>query len=152
MRIMALFFTLIVISSFKTNELNLEDIRMNYQSAVTNKELCHSMIEQLSINLESNVYLAYYGAFQTIWANHTANPFEKLKTFKEGKINIEKAVKSSPANIEIIFIRYSIQKESPSFLGYKDNLKADKAFLFEHFKEIKSPFLKNMVKKILILK
>lgn len=146
---MALLFTLFVVSSFKPNELNLEDIRMNYQSAVTNKAVCHSMIEQLKTNLESNVYLAYYGAFQTIWANHTANPFEKLKTFNEGKKNIDHAAKLSSENVEIIFIRYSIQKQSPDFLNYKDNIKEDEYFLSKHLNEIKSSYLKSMVQKIL---
>lgn len=136
-------------SSFKADELSLEDIRKNYEISVSDKNVCQSMIEQLSHQLNDNVHLAYYGAFQTIWANHTGNPFEKLKTFKKGKKNIDKAAELSPNNVEIIFIRYSIQKQSPKFLGYKSHLKEDEVYLLKHLKDITNLHLKSMVHNIL---
>lgn len=136
-------------SSFNADELSLEDIRKNYEISVSDKKVCQSMIEQLSHRLNNNVHLAYYGAFQTIWANHTGNPFEKLKTFNKGKKNIDKAALLSPNSVEIIFIRYSIQKQSPKFLGYKGHLKEDEAYLLKHIKDITNLHLKSMVHNIL---
>ena len=95
------------------------------------------------------MHLAYLGAFQTIWANHVFNPFSKLKTFNKGKRNIDKAIKLSPNNVEIIFIRYSIQKNSPAFLSYKSNLKEDQKILKQNFSNINSIDLKRMIENVL---
>jgi len=100
---------------------DLEDLRKRYRMAVSDKAVCREMIEQLGQQPESDVHLAYRGAFQTILAKHTANPLEKLSTFNKGKRNIDNAAAASPGNIEIIFIRHSVQKNAPGFLGYKDN-------------------------------
>lgn len=149
MKILALIFTILTMSSFTTDELILEDIRQNYQLAVSDKNICQSMIKQLSDQTLSPVQLAYYGAFQTIWANHVLNPIDKLRTFKKGKKNIDNAIKLSPRNTEIIFIRHSIQKHTPAFLDYKKNMKADEIFLRKEVNNIKSSSLKNLVVQLL---
>ena len=99
MRLMAFVFIILLASSFNTNDLKLEEVRKNYQTAVTDENVCQSMIEELSPNLTTNVLLAYYGAFQTIWANHAINPIEKLETFNKGRKNIDKAAENSPNNL-----------------------------------------------------
>lgn len=48
--------------------------------------------------------MAYLGGLQTIWANHVFSPISKLNTFKEGKKNIEQAIKKEPENVELRFI------------------------------------------------
>ena len=148
MKILSLIFTILLTSVF-SNALTLEDVRLNYQSAVKEKNICRSMILYLEKNPGSNVYLAYLGAFQTIWANHTFNPIDKINTFNKGKINIEKAVKLSPNDVEIIFIRHSVQKNCPGFLGYNDNLIEDKLFINKNRGSITSPNLNSMVDKLL---
>ena len=144
-----LIFALLWGNVFNSNALSLEVVRNNYQIAVQDKDICLSMIQQLENNHESNVYLAYLGAFQTIWANHTFNPIEKMNTFNKGKINIEKAVKLSPNDVEIIFIRHSVQKNCPGFLGYDDNLIEDKNFLYKNLGSITSATLNSMVENLL---
>lgn len=149
MKVLALILTILLTSSFSKNDLELEEIRQNYQLAVTDKDICQSMINRLSNHTPSNIYLAYYGAFQTIWANHTFNPFNKLKTFNEGRRNINKAAKLEPKNVEIIFIRHSIQKNCPEFLDYKQNMREDHKILSKEVDNIKVPSLKRMVEKLL---
>jgi hypothetical protein len=144
-----LIFALLWGNVFNSNALSLEVVRNNYQIAVQDKDICLSMIQQLENNHESNVYLAYLGAFQTIWANHTFNPINKLNTFNKGKKNIDKAAKLSPNDVEIIFIRHSVQKNCPGFLGYNDNLKEDEKFLSKNRNSITSATLKNMIEKLL---
>lgn len=131
-----------------TGKLDLEYIRTNYEIAVTDAELCKKMINELSTG-QGDLYLGYLGAFQTIWANHTVSPISKLTTFNKGKRNIEKAIKNSPENVELRFVRYSIQKNCPSFLGYRKSLEEDKAFLLRHKAAIKSKKLRLMVDNIL---
>lgn len=144
-------FALIIIILFSTSSvfsIDLEYVRKNYEKAPKNETLCEQLIKDLSSS-QHGVNLAYLGAFQTMWANHTINPYTKLETFNKGKKNIEKAVKSSPQNLEIRFIRLSIQKNSPSFLGYNKNIEEDKTFIKNNLNTIQSTTLKNLCVKII---
>lgn len=130
---------------FNARSMDLESIRLNYGKAVSDKKLCKTMIAQLDKSTQSPVHLAYLGAFQTIWANHVTNPISKLQTFNRGKKNIEAAVISQPDDAEIRFIRLSVQKNCPSFLGYRSNMEEDKRIIQANNNYITSALLKRMI-------
>jgi hypothetical protein len=129
---------------------DIEFVRSNYARAVKDKQLCRSLINQLTNDGQNSVHLAYLGAFQTIWANHTINPITKLSSFNKGKNNIEKAVKSNPADVEIRILRLSVQKNCPGFLGYDDNINEDTAILVEKINSISSPALREIAAQLLM--
>lgn len=134
--------------SIKNSDLN--EVRTSYSKAVLDKKLCKKMIEELELSKEKSVIaLAYLGAYQTIWANHVFNPLSKLATFKKGKNNIESAISKEPENVEIRYIRFSVQKNAPSFLGYNNNLKEDKDFLVKNKKNINSDFVQKNIETLL---
>jgi hypothetical protein len=128
----------------------LEDVRLGYAKAVSDKKLCRYFIDELTADVQSDVHLAYLGGFQAIWANHVFSPVSKFNAFKKGIKNIEAAVKKSPGNAEIRFVRLSIQKNSPKFLGYNDRIAEDRQFLLDHVATIPSYSLLNMVNALLI--
>ncbi|WP_236709623.1 hypothetical protein [Elizabethkingia ursingii] len=128
---------------------DLEFVRSNYNKAVTDKSLCALMIKDLLQTDSDAVLFAYLGGLETIWAKHAINPISKLKTFNKGKRKIEQAVQKEPENIEIRFIRLSVQKHAPSFLSYNKNIEEDLLFIQTHKKEIKSQILLNNVNKLL---
>lgn len=136
----------------QSKKVDLDVIRANYSKAVVDKKLCSQMLDDLSAVKNTPIYLAYLGGLQTIWANHVYSPITKLATFKEGKRNIEKAVLKEPANAEIRFVRFSVQKNAPSFLGYTSNLKEDSAFLKSHKNEIHSDIVLETIEKLLTKK
>ncbi|PZR15108.1 MAG: hypothetical protein DI539_18450 [Flavobacterium psychrophilum] len=129
----------------------LDIIRHNYSQAARNKALCKEMISKLENNKQP-VQLAYLGAFQTIWAKHALNPFEKMRTFKQGKANIEESIAQSPADLEIRFIRLSVQMNAPKFLGYSDNIEEDKKMIRHNGSAIKSEMLQKMINECIKLK
>ncbi|MEO4006229.1 hypothetical protein [Flavobacterium sp. CAU 1735] len=126
----------------------MDFIRANYIKAVSDKKLCKAMLVQLHTKNGNSVYLAYRGAFKTIWASHAINPIVKLNAFNKGKKDIENAVKENPDNIEIRFIRLSIQQNCPSFLGYNNEVEQDLQFIHENKNSITSTLLKNMIAKV----
>jgi hypothetical protein len=128
---------------------DMEFLRSNYGKAVSDKELCRSMINQLDKQTQGNVYLAYLGALQTIWAKHTGNPISKLSTFNKGKKNIEKAVKADPGNVEIRILRLSVQQNCPGFLGYDSNINEDTVFLKGKISTISPGALLTMAEQLL---
>ncbi|WP_148041663.1 hypothetical protein [Epilithonimonas hominis] len=138
-----------LISFSMLHSQDYDAIRKNYQKAVSDKMICKEMLNHFENKNNTGLDLAYEGAFQAIWAKHAINPLEKLTTFKKGKKNIEKAVKQNPNLIETRFLRYSIQKESPAFLGYKSNIDEDKMLLNRNIKDVDDIILKQMIIDIL---
>ena len=133
---------------FNANGMELEKIRINYEKAVSDKKICQAMISKLSANTDA-LHVAYLGAFQAIWAKHIINPISKLSTFKKGKRNIEEAVKSKPDNVEIRFVRLSVQANCPSFLGYSGKINEDKKMVQVGIQNIKSAILKKMMEALI---
>lgn len=131
-------------------DMDISFLRNNYEQAVKDKNLCKTMIQQLEQKPVNNTALAYLGGLQTIWAKHAFNPLSKLSTFHKGKANIEKAVNIESNNIEIRFIRFSVQKNCPSFLGYKDALNVDERFLRSNISKLGAGKLKELISKTLI--
>ncbi|MCZ2100184.1 MAG: hypothetical protein LC107_01440 [Chitinophagales bacterium] len=139
---------LLVFSSFSI--YSLDDVRANYSQLATDKELCSELLAQLEKNKnQSATHLAYLGSLQTIWANHTLNPATKLSTFNKGKKNIEAAIKKEPKNAELRFIRLSVQKNAPAFLGYQSNIKEDIEFIKNNRSQIKSNVLNRYIEPLL---
>lgn len=144
----SLFLVFFVSNGMKGQNIDIEYLRSNYEKAVGNKDLCKKMMEGLAIKKEEPVYLAYLGSLQAVWANHVINPISKLKTFKNGKKNLEKAAEMKPNNIEIRFLRLSVQKNAPSFLGYNKEIEEDTDFIKTNQKSITSPSLLKLINKL----
>lgn len=144
------FYTLFISSILFLNVSILDEVRANYNNLVSDKELCEKMILELEeTKNNSAIHLAYLGGLQAIWANHVFSPISKLKTFNKGKKNIEKAIEKEPDNVELRFIRLSVQKNAPSFLGYQSNIKEDIEFIKNNRSEIKSDILNKHIEPLL---
>ena len=129
--------------------ISVNELRANYPKSISSKETCKKMIDDLSKEKLNVVEKGYYGAYLAIWANHVWNPMDKLSTFKKGKTELENAIKEDPNNVELRFLRLSIQSNIPGILNYKQNIKSDLAFIKDHKNEIKSNQLLNMVNELI---
>lgn len=128
----------------------LDEVRANYKKLVSDKALCEKFISELEKTKDNSArHLAYLGSLQTIWAHHVFSPISKLNTFNKGKKNIEQAIKKEPENVELRFVRLSVQKNAPSFLGYKSNVKEDAEFIRKSRHQVKTAVLQENIKAIL---
>lgn len=147
-RIFLLLSALFIFSSFTI--YSLDDVRKNYSQLATDKKMCSELLAQLEKNKDQSLtHLAYLGSLQTIWANHVFSPISKLKTFNKGKKNIEQAIKKEPDNVELRFIRLSVQKNAPNFLGYHYNIKEDIQFIKNNRSQIKSNVINQYIELLL---
>ena len=89
----------------------LTEIRKIYPNAANSETATKELAAKLSnITLESDkTLIAYKGASITMVSKFSKNLSEKITKFKEGVKWIEFAVANDPKNIEIRFIRLSIQ-------------------------------------------
>lgn len=131
-------------------DVNLDEVRRNLRYAPTNKAVCEKMINLLEGQAtKSSTHLGYLGAYQAIWAEHASNPFSKLRTFNKGKGNVEKAITNDRQNVELRFIRYSIQRNVPKMLGYNKEVEIDRAILEKEGAAVKNPLVKRMITEVL---
>lgn len=87
------------------------------------------------------LYLAYKGTALASSADCTNNPARKLRRFSEGRKLIELAVAKEETNAELRFLRLSVQVKAPNFLGYSDNITADREFLVRFLHQSESPLV-----------
>lgn len=84
---------------------------------------------------ENPLYYAYNAAAEMTMANHVFWPGTKYNYFEKGKTRLEKAVYFDFSNVEIRFIRYSVQYGAPAIVNYNQNLEEDKAYILTHINE-----------------
>lgn len=145
------FILYIVLFTFAENALaqDMVLIRELYTRASTEKKSCDSL-QNIVKNSNNTTLNGYDGASTLLYAEHYWNPYDKLKAFNNGKTKLDNAIKADSSNIELRYLRYSIQKNAPSFLGYNENTKEDRALLIYMWKYITDTDLKKRVKDFLI--
>ena len=129
----------------------VEKFRKAYPLARQDAELCKQQIDIIDQSkLDTNLEVAYAGAFYAVWPEHLSSPLKKLNAFKKGKTYLEKAIQQDKGNVEIHFLRLTIQYNAPSMLGYDENLQSDLKIVLDHYKDISPPILKANIKKFLL--
>jgi hypothetical protein len=138
-----------MLSSFTTSSLSLTEVRDTYEKAVYNAQVANDLLEKLN-STNNNTLLGYKGTITMMMAKHVFSPYKKLNYFKTGKDILEQALQKEPLNIELRYLRFSIQSNSPKFLDYHSNLFNDKAFLLKEVKTINDADLKQRIIKFLL--
>jgi hypothetical protein len=140
---------LLVLCSFTTANLSITEVRTVYEKAIYSQQIAVDLIDKLNAS-NNNTFLGYKGAVTMIMAKHVFSPYKKLNYFKNGKEILEKALLKEPLNIELRFLRFSIQSNSPKFLDYHSNVTGDKSFLLKEVKTINDTDLKQRITKFLL--
>lgn len=111
----------------------LDKVRSAFYKASFEQETCENIYNAIKNNNyeQEPVMMGYQGVYQAIMAQYVWNPITKWWYFKSGVENLELAIQKEQRNIELIFLRFSVQTNCPSFLGYSDNINEDKEFILE---------------------
>lgn len=127
--------------------ITIEEVRVLYQKSSNEEILCKKLIDNLQFFNENNhpCFAAYRACATMIMAKFAISPINKLSKFNNGKYLLEKCIASEEQNIEIRFLRFTVQCNAPKFLGYYSSLKADKFFLLNSVSKMKDLQLKNMI-------
>ena len=128
-------------------EPSISEIRLQFHNSTSNEKTCKGLIAQLNPYNEKNnaLLFGYRGGATMIMAKYVFNPFSKLSYFNKGRDMIEKAIQHDKNNVELRFLRYTIQTNVPAFLGYNDHKKSDRLFLSESIPSIKDSHLKKII-------
>ena len=110
---------------------NIEELRHLYISATSEEEVCqelYHLTENSDLNTNVIAY-SYHAVANMLLAKYYRNPIKKWRYFNTGKSMLESAVRQYPNNLELRFLRYTVQKNAPDFLLYNSDLKSDKEFI-----------------------
>ncbi|HLP13967.1 MAG TPA: hypothetical protein VK177_18690 [Flavobacteriales bacterium] len=127
----------------------LERLRDGYFNAAANKESLPVLLKSVEkSSSKDHIYYCYRSAYYSLEANFTSSITKKLKYFNLCKDDIAKSF-SIKDSFDARFIRFCIQSESPSFLGYNQNVEDDKKYILQHLKSESPGTYKTNVKAYL---
>ncbi|WP_155975685.1 hypothetical protein [Daejeonella oryzae] len=121
--------------SENSNPSEILSIKEAMYRAVESPKVTDSLYAKL-INKKSKtpLLLAYVGTLEALKAKHAWNPYHKLKYVAQAQKTLKSAVSKDPSNMEIRFMRFSIQHYTPAFLGYSKELDEDRREIIRQFK------------------
>lgn len=123
--------------------INLPEIRQAYELAANDETIANNLLKKVDLlSSTSTTMEGYKGAITMMLAKFQFNPVSKFSYFNKGKAILEQAIVKDKNNIEIIYLRYCIQCNVPSFLDYKNNIPTDKQFLLSNLSKLKDNDLK----------
>lgn len=124
--ILAAFLLLFVTQNLKADEPNLKVLRKQMVVAIDNSKTTDSLFKSLTaIKTRTGIVNGFIGALQALKAKHAWNPYFKVKYLKNSEKTFKQAVAEDPHNIEIRFMRFSIEHNVPGFMGFNKDLTAD---------------------------
>lgn len=113
---------------------SIEEIRKHYKLAVNDASVANKLADKLKkVNQPDALTLAYQASVEALKAKHAWSPYTKLQQMNAYEKLMNEAIKMKPDDLEIRFLRYSIQLNTPLFLGYSNNLTEDKQAIVNLF-------------------
>lgn len=126
MRLLLLFLLITIQGQSNTKELTL--LRTSFDKAVVSEKGAKLFLSTVNPGA-SAIHKGYHAAVTMMMAQYAFSPFKKIDLFNQGKEQLEQSIKENPDEVELRFIRYMIQTNSPAFLKYNTSLSKDKQFI-----------------------
>ncbi len=123
---------------------NLSIFREGIELASNSEQITLELLDKLD-NPTNYTLLGYKGVLTIIMAKHYYSPFKKMEAFDTGKALLERAILSEPNNIELRYLRFTIQCNTPSFLKYNTSIQPDKTFLLSRIETCGDKDLKKRI-------
>ena len=129
-----LFFASIQICKAQLSPKEIAVLKTNLVKAVENSKLTDSIYEKLDqLPNKTALVTAYCGTLEALKAKHSWNPYHKIKYVKVSLKTMQKAVNMDKENMEIRFMRFSIEHYTPGFLGFSKDLPTDRREIIKHY-------------------
>ncbi len=135
------------IISYSVYSNELETYRAFYYGVCLNEIDIHDFSSFLELRAGNNdvVEEAYHSMIWFLWADYYVNPIKKWKCFNQGREGLEKLIAKHTENIELRFLRLTIQENVPDFLEYNSNKKEDKEFVYRKLQDISDTDLRDKI-------
>jgi adenylate kinase family enzyme len=133
------FFLVLLLGQFPVAAQDLEqdllvELRQNLSKAFNDEAVSDRLFSKVKDqNFTSPELMAYVGG---IWISQSRHVFlfDKMHHFNKGTEILDAAIRAKPDDVEMRFLRMTIQINAPGFLRYGDNLEEDKRFVLKNYK------------------
>lgn len=131
MRFWIIISLLLSLTNSQAQELNLSELRELYIEASFEEDKANKLYELTKNSSIENDYknFSYHAIAILLKSKFSINPIDKLKSFGEGKKQLEKVISQYPKDIELRFLRFCVQDGTPAILDYKLNMEEDSQFI-----------------------
>ena len=141
---------LVQIASAQTPDQKNKVLRRQVMLAVNSSKTNDSLYNVLvAMPNKPPLITGYIGTLQALKAKHHWNPYYKVKYVKDAQKTFAKAIAADPHNMELRFLRFSVDYKLPALLGYTKNMEADKNEIITQLKKIHTADNKDMVVTII---
>jgi SpoVK/Ycf46/Vps4 family AAA+-type ATPase len=132
---------------------DISRVRTLFLAAAQSEDKVNELLKITENAPKDDVVLrGYHGVAKTLLAKYTINPMNKISYFNKGKKILEAAIAVAPDNVELRYLRLTLQENVPGILGYSDMIGKDRAFLKEKLPGITDKQLSKMISDYLALK
>ncbi|WP_316801873.1 hypothetical protein [Pedobacter nototheniae] len=122
------------ISYAQLSNKEIAGLKTNMVKAVENSRLTDSLFKKLDALPDKTALItAYTGTLEALKAKHSWNPYNKIKYVSRSLKTMNKAIAMDKENMEIRFMRFSIEHFTPSFLGFSKDLDVDRKEIVKHY-------------------
>jgi hypothetical protein len=142
----ALLLFLLFCYAAQAQTISVDALRREYQLVNSDSATCAKLYSRINKTSNSDVITnAYRGAISISMANHSKEKKEKLKLFNTGKKMLEESIAADSSNIELRFIRFTIQTNCPKVLRYNKEIPSDKNFILKNYSSLMNVGVKKMI-------
>jgi hypothetical protein len=146
MRFSKRWFILMPVLFFSFQVADLLELRKAYHVAIYDGKKADIFCKELAkVSNPSPMQKGYMGAGKMLLAKNAFSPISKFNLFTEGKLLLDGSIKNAPNEIELRYLRYSIQLNCPAFLNYDSNRNEDRSFILKQLPSLKDRDLKTRI-------
>ncbi len=122
--LLVVFLSVINMKTFAQSQM--EWVRKAYVQATNSEKANDALLKELdNLTQQAPIFMAYRAACEGLQAKYVFNPYKKVMYVKQAQKLFSTAVQNSPQNIEVRFLRFSMEHNLPSFLGLSAHLQDD---------------------------
>ena len=126
--IISLFLSLTISKAQENNLAELRELYIEASFQVDKANKLYELTKNSSIESSYKKY-TYHSIAILLRSKFSLNPIYKLKSFRKGKEELEKVINQYPKDIELRFLRFCVQNDTPAILDYKLNIEEDNQFI-----------------------
>lgn len=112
---------------------DLVQMRLLYFKAGEDEGAATDLVKQVEkSSLEASTLDGYRAVAKFLQCKYAYNPYKKFSLFNQARERMERAIAGSPENVELRFLRFSVQCHLPNMLGYHADIEMDKKVLLAY--------------------
>lgn len=132
-----IFASIIITIDSVANRSSIDRLRKAFHESVLHPEELSVFLEVVeSIQLPTPIERAYIGAAEALRARETWNPISKITHLNRFRALLAEAINEDAQNLEIRFLRYSIEFNIPKFLRSDIIMAEDKSVIMNEIMNI----------------